>query len=384
MKHFRSIDGLRAWLAWSVLLYHMILLSAADQWKPILGYADVLGQIPVPCFIIISGFVITHLLLEKHERYLPYITRRFLRIYPLYFCCLIFGIFATYLHFAAFADMPWGSYIPQPEILNAEIAGSSGPALGWHLLSHFTMTHGMISNNVLPMSQYMFLGPAWSLSLEWQFYLLAPLIVFGLRTQSGRILLTLVTLAGLVAFQRGYLGSFYDPSFLPGAGLYFAAGIATRVLYPKLPTLSAYPLVGVLLAGGLVILARPLLPFFLWFAFIAWLRVVNPSDAVSHTIDRALNIAFNSKTARYLGTRSYSTYLIHEPIIHIFVYLCIKQFALGIASTVAIMFIVVPLVTLGASIVLYKFVEAPAIEFGKKLFNDADLAKAPLDGVERV
>ena len=106
MKHFRSLDGVRAWLAWSVVLFHMILLTAADQWKPILANADILSRVRVPCFLIISGFVITHLLLEKKERYFPYIVRRFLRIYPLYLFCLALGIFATYLHFAAFADHP--------------------------------------------------------------------------------------------------------------------------------------------------------------------------------------------------------------------------------------------------------------------------------------
>jgi peptidoglycan/LPS O-acetylase OafA/YrhL len=177
MQHFRSLDGVRGWLAWSVVGYHMILLTAASQWKPLLTHADILGEVPVPCFIIISGFVITHLLLEKKERYLPYIARRFLRIYPLYICCLALGVFATYLHLVAFADHPWGSYVPQADIVNQEIAGFQGWALGWHVLAHLTMLHGLISNNVLPVSQYMFLGPAWSLSLEWQFYMLAPLIL---------------------------------------------------------------------------------------------------------------------------------------------------------------------------------------------------------------
>lgn len=376
MKHFRSIDGVRGWLAWSVFVYHMILLTAADQWKPVLGYADIFGQIAVPIFIIISGFVITHLLLEKKERYVPYITRRFLRIYPLYFCCLALGIVATYLHFAAFADLPWGDYVPQPEILNRELAGSHGSALGWHLLAHVTMAHGLISDNVLPASQYMFLGPAWSLSLEWQFYLLAPLLLLGLRTGRGQIILSLLTVAGFIAYQKGWFGVFYDPSLLPGAGLYFAAGIASRLVFPKLPTLSAYPVAGVILAGGLMILARPLLPYFLWFAFIIWLRVEHPSRVASRGIDRCLHLAFDSKVARYLGTRSYSTYLVHEPVIHIIVYVCIKQFALGIAATVGVMFVVAPIITLGASILLYRYIEAPAIAFGKRLFNDPDLSGA--------
>jgi len=376
MKHFRSLDGVRGWLAWSVVLFHMILLTAADQWKPILANADILSRVRVPCFLIISGFVITHLLLEKKERYFPYIVRRFLRIYPLYICCLALGMFATYLHFAAFADNPWGNYVPQPSILSEELAGSHGPTLRLHVLAHLTMTHGLISDTVLPGTEYMFLGPAWQVSLEWQFYMLAPLILLGLRTQKGKIILALTTVVGFAAFQRGWFGVFYDPSFLPGAGIYFAAGIATRLGYPKLPTLSAYPVAAIILAGGLVFLTRSFLPFFLWLAFITWLRVEHATDAVSRGIDRFADVALNSKVARYLGTRSYSTYLVHEPIIHIVVYVCIKQFGLGIAPTVAITFITVPIMTLCAAILLYKYVEAPFIAFGKGLFNEPDAAGA--------
>jgi peptidoglycan/LPS O-acetylase OafA/YrhL len=376
MKHFRSLDGVRGWLAWSTLVYHMVLLSDADQWMPILAYADLIGHVRVPCFLIISGFVITHLLLEKKEPYLPYITRRFLRIYPLYICCLALGIFATYLHFAAFADHPWGNYVPQPGILSDEVAGSHGSVLGWHLLAHLTMTHGLISNNILPASQYMFLGPAWQVSLEWQFYLLAPLILLGLRSQRGKIALSVLAVIGFAAFQKGWFGVFYDPSFLPGAGLYFAVGIATRLIYPKLPSLSAYPAAAMILAGGLMLMAPRLIPFLMWVAFIIWLRVEHATDRVSRGIDRCADVALNSKVARYLGTRSYSTYLVHEPIIHIVIYVCIKQFALGIGPTVAIMFVTVPIITLGASIVLYRYVEAPGIAFGKRLFNDPDTAGA--------
>jgi peptidoglycan/LPS O-acetylase OafA/YrhL len=380
MKHFRSLDGVRAWLAWSIVVFHMILLTAADEWQPILSKAEILGQVRVPCFLIISGFVITHLLLEKKESYFPYIARRFLRIYPLYIFCLTLGIFATYLHLTAFADHPWGNYLPQPDIMREELAGSHGSVFGLHLLTHLTMTHGMISDAVLPGSQYMFLGPAWQVSLEWQFYMLAPLILLGLRTRRGQTILALLTVVGFAAFRRGWFGVFDDPSFLPGAGIYFATGIATRLIYPRLPTLSAYPAAIMVLAGGLVILTGSLLPFWCWVAFITWLRVENASDPISRGVDRVADIALNSKLARYLGTRAYSTYLVHEPIIHILVYVCIKKYALGIGPTVAITFITVPIMTLGASILLYRYIELPFMAFGKRFFHDPGVAGASESG----
>jgi peptidoglycan/LPS O-acetylase OafA/YrhL len=371
VKHFRGIDGLRAWLAWIVVVSHIGLLTAADLRFPILATLDTAAVKAVAVFIIISGFVITHLLLEKREPYLPYITRRFLRMYPIYAVCLSIGIFASYLHFAAFADRPWGELVPQPALLAAELKSLQGAGFGWHVLAHYTLVHGAISNRVLDLSQYMFLGPAWSLSLEWQFYVLAPLVLWGLRGRKGGITVALTAVTAYACYRQGWLGDFIEPSFLPGAALYFAIGIASRLVFAKLPRPTAYPVAALIIATGFVILTRELIPFVFWLAFLAWMRLDAPADVLSKRIDRVLHLAFNSAPAQFLGARSYSTYLIHEPIIHVVVYVCVKHVALGQLQTIAATLVLAPALTLLASLVLYRYVEAPAIAFGKRLFHEA-------------
>jgi peptidoglycan/LPS O-acetylase OafA/YrhL len=378
LQHFRSIDGLRAWLAWGVVFFHILLLTAMDVRFPILqGTLDVFAVYLVCVFIIISGFVVTHLLIEKQERLAPYLARRFLRIYPAYFVCLCLGIAATYLHFSAFGARPWGDFVPQPELMNAEIASLQSDGFAAHLLAHLTLLHGAISNQILPASQYMFLGPAWSLSLEWQFYLLAPLILFAVRSRRGKILIALATVAGYAAYRQGWFGRFYDASFLPGAGLYFAVGIATRLVFAQLPKFRTYPAAAMLIAGGFVLLSRDFLPFYFWLVFVAWLRLEQPQAGSNGALDRCFKTAFISPAARYLGVRSYSTYLIHEPVIHIIVYICIKRFALGMTPTFVVALLAAPVATLLAAILLYRYVEAPAINSGKKLFANRQSAVAP-------
>jgi peptidoglycan/LPS O-acetylase OafA/YrhL len=107
----------------------------------------------------------------------------------------------------------------------------------------------------------------------------------------------------------------------------------------------------------------------LWAGFVAWLRTAGGTSQTGKSVSSALNAALDSKTARYLGTRSYSTYLIHEPIIYSIVFLCIKRFSLGLLPTLFITLLFTVASTLVASAVLYRVVEAPAIAFGKRLFT---------------
>ena len=373
MKHFRSIDGLRAWLAWTVVLCHVTLHTGADRKWPLIEKLETSSVHAVCIFIIISGFVITHLLLEKQEDYLPYITRRFLRIYPVYFICLCLGIGATFLNIQAFADPPSGVIVPQPELFALELGSLNNGDLLWQLAAHLTLLHGAISNHILPASSYMFLGPAWSLSLEWQFYLVAPLILVALRTRSGQVLVAVATVAAYGAYQQEWLGQFFDPSILPGAGLYFAVGIATRLLFTRLPEFKTYPLAAMIIAFGFCFMSHKLLPFIFWAGFVVWLRTVPATAQTGNAVALALNTAFNSRAAHYLGTRSYSTYLIHEPIIQTVVFLCINRFALGLWPTLVVTLFVTVALTLIASLILYRFVEASAIAFGKRLFSEVAL-----------
>jgi peptidoglycan/LPS O-acetylase OafA/YrhL len=214
----------------------------------------------------------------------------------------------------------------------------------------------------------MFVGPAWSLSLEWQFYLVAPLLLLCLATRRRAVLLALATAAAFTAYR--FLGhrDFASPSLLPAAGPYFALGMATRLIYPRLPALATYPFVSVILAGALAMTSQPLFPCFVWVAFVAWMRLRSPADPASMALDHVLAWTLDSGPARYLGERSYSTYLVHEPIVHTLVYVCVVRCGLGLGSTFAVALALIPLLTLAASGVLFGLVERPSIGLGRRLF----------------
>jgi peptidoglycan/LPS O-acetylase OafA/YrhL len=50
------------------------------------GFGSLIAHLgrPAVLFVIISGFVITHVIVERPEPYLGYLTRRFMRIFPLF------------------------------------------------------------------------------------------------------------------------------------------------------------------------------------------------------------------------------------------------------------------------------------------------------------
>lgn len=110
------------------------------------------------------------------------------------------------------------------------VAASNHKHFWSHVLAHVTMLHGPISNAALPYSEYAFNMPAWSISLEWQFYLVAPLIICVIRNR-----LILPVLAFAVAIYELWFRSFVgtvQPGALPLAVSYFVVGIVSRLTYP--------------------------------------------------------------------------------------------------------------------------------------------------------
>src|SRR6185369_4221145 len=86
MKYVREFDGVRGLLALWVLLAHAIELGPFSH---IAGHLR--PQFAVDIFIILSGFVIFHLL-SQGEDYATFITRRFFRLFPVFAVCFLFAL----------------------------------------------------------------------------------------------------------------------------------------------------------------------------------------------------------------------------------------------------------------------------------------------------
>jgi len=97
-KQLPNLDSVRALAALIVVVSHIELQ------KQELGFANVrpviekFGSIGVTIFFVLSGFLITYLLFQEHStkgniKITNFYFRRILRIWPLYFIVLLFGVF---------------------------------------------------------------------------------------------------------------------------------------------------------------------------------------------------------------------------------------------------------------------------------------------------
>ena len=373
MVRFPGLDGLRGWLAWTVVLDHVVFFSGFGLRWVTRDAAQAAGTTAVMIFVILSGFVITHLLLEKHEPYGLYLARRALRIFPVYLLALLAGVGTTFLTFRAFLTPDGGvdpvamaslAY-PEPDVLRYDHAALHSGAYFWHLGLHLTLLHGVVSQAALPHAQLMFLSPAWSLSLEWQFYLIAPLAVWAARRQGASIALVLVALALFMLCNFNVLGTWGMPSFLPAASLYFAVGIASRLLVTGRPfKFSAWHAASLaLLAAGFLLIGAWRLHVEIWAVFFA----ASMAQGRSGALGRVFNALFESHLATHLGNASYSTYLVHLPLLQLAMFVAVRVLALAPASATLFVALTTLVSTWGVSQLTYRLVERPFIAWGKRL-----------------
>jgi peptidoglycan/LPS O-acetylase OafA/YrhL len=368
MRKFIAIEGLRGWLAWTVVLSHLAQTSGIGPNG--LGPALLrLGHCAVFTFMIISGFVITHMIAARPEPYGPYLLRRFMRIFPLFAVTCAIGYVTNDIHARTLSEVAWAA---DPDFANtvanyANIAQSNHEFFWAHAIAHLTMLHGVISETLLPYSQYAFNSPAWSLSLEWQFYLIAPFAIM-LAARPRIIVWVALAIAALeIAYKFGLLGNFSLPSFLPGAAGYFAVGIASRQILPMIRTTIRQPGPIWALLIVLVPLGWAVLPIVIW-AVVLTRLVVAPSRAGTPSFMRIQQIAMESRIATYFGSRSYSIYLCHLPIIAVCHALWLGMFphAQQIPTFFGVSAMAVPLTIIAAEL-LYRGVERPGIALGSRL-----------------
>jgi len=367
-----ELDGLRGILASWVAFVHALAwcglaLEAFSVPLAAKRLAVDANQAAVDIFMILSGFVITHLLCSRPQSYRQFMIGRFFRIYPVYFVCLLFGWLMIGPLSHLLATMPWRNIdyfnwwiFPQSS------AQSAHPTA--HLLAHLTLLFGLIPEKVLPCTATTLLGPAWSITLEWQFYLLAPLLVRWVRSRAGLLALGVISAGGFIYLH------FWTTSFLPVKLPLFLVGIGSYHLYLQASRWRLSPrLISFSLA---VVLTAVFCASWCWMALTVWSLVLGglflhaSGNEVSDRFGNALTglrRLLLTPGLQWLGKISYPIYLVHWPVL-ICLLLGIVHFqpAISRGGALAIMLAAgFPAVFL-VSWLLHKLVEKPLMNFGKR------------------
>lgn len=372
MKRLECLDGLRGVLALYVLLSHMVPFTALPAW--IVGPLSH-GEAAVDLFFVLSGLVIVRSLehFDYHAR--PFLIARAARIFPVFLpvFALAVAVQPVSIHFAG---MPWiAANSP------ARMIWSEGWPASWmaELAAHLTMLHGLFPHGVLPNAWVSFLGAAWSLSSEWQFYALVALI--GVRfgrgeLGRGRLVLLLLGLAlAAVAWQQTAPPDWrFSRAFLPNKAMYFALGVASAGLVEDLRRWPRFlAVLGMVLV--LVLCLRQDNSFSV-LGPVGWVGCLAAQSVQGRSVGswgglRELGVLLRSASLRRLGAVSYCLYLVNEPIQKL-LGVMLAQVAGGRSTMFTLLWVpTAVLIPLLAAWWLHCMIEVPAMRVGHLLAGSA-------------
>jgi peptidoglycan/LPS O-acetylase OafA/YrhL len=376
MKRLLHIEGLRAYLAFWVVFDH-VLGSSGYSVQMLSGIPRLVrqGWFAVDIFIIISGFVIFYLLDHKHESYRRFITRRFFRLWPLFFLLFLIGIPTSLLSLAnlnGFSEIYPSAFIGDGSAIDQ--IGSWWNNVFLHIGLHLPMMHGVVPDAVLPYAPSAFLGPAWSISLEWQFYLLAPL-VFAMAATRGRYPIALICAETVALFLIGRkLPDVQFGAFLPMHIEFFFLGCLSYLVFKWLQTatisISVTPIAS---AIGIFIFFTcgknyNILPIVFWLVFFGLLVDLQKESREFYV--KIGGWLFGNKIALYLGKISYSIYLSHALVIVFCQFVLIRFFPeLTQKAHLFVLAGIVSLITIGVSHILFVSIESPGMKIGEIIVN---------------
>lgn len=289
-RHLPALDGLRACAVFVVMAYHF-------------GFSTIPGDLGVTAFFVLSGFLITWLLLKEFDRsntvsLRDFYMRRLLRIFPAYYVFLA-------------VSLGFDHYRGDPRVHDLVLPGVT------YLMNYYNALHGHPPTSI---------AHAWSLAIEEQFYLLWPALFLVLvRRPARQAVAVLVGLVTLFAAWRSFLfltgrvteayayNAFDTRADILALGclLAFAARIErVGVWCGRLTASSALPLI----TAGLLILSRTRgsrdYHYSVGFTIDALLvAILIVQILLLH--DRRLWRWLDHPVLRYLGAISYPLYLYH-------------------------------------------------------------------------
>ncbi|MDX8049287.1 acyltransferase [Lentzea sp. BCCO 10_0798] len=361
MRRFPALDGLRAFAAVIVVVFHF----GGAEWKWLSGWVGVY------LFFVLSGFLITTLLLREQDlkgriSLKNFYIRRVFRIMPPYFVIFAFIMAFFYLRgdfFTIRYPETLKYYLPfMNEFLPAGMAGAPND----------------------------YFSGSWTLGIEQKFYLVWPalMVVAGVAAARRRVYIAVGAMAVLVALiplTGGWYTS-YSMSALYTSSVHYVVLLVGALLAIIMNSKRLYAFVQPLthpLIAPLAMIAFAVLHVnmeTLWHStsnavvLLLGYAVLTAMLIVSLMNRNPVTWVLSTAPARFVGDRSYSLYLF-QGIAGFMVAGMLPRFAVYGTLTA----VVVTLVSLLLADVVYRWVEHPAIELGRRIIARRSQKSAPVN-----
>tara|TARA_R110002012_G_scaffold99980_2_gene238444 strand:+ start:130975 stop:132081 length:1107 start_codon:yes stop_codon:yes gene_type:complete len=359
--YFYGLDAYRGLAAILVIIGHTELIKNFNSLKNFFEEGPFifhLGEIAVTFFFVLSGFLITYLILEEENKtgrlnVRKFYLRRLLRIWPVYYLMLFIGFFVF--------PYSWDFFNFWPQ----EISDNNFSSAFLYYL-FFLPNVSTVSNPVGFQS--------WSIGVEEQFYLFWPVIFYFILSKRYRFVILIIIYLALPIIKIS--PKFLDYEFLSTLKNFFVrarfenmalGGLAALLFYKNWVANKKK-----LMAFGIVILI-----FFLIFEIELPLNletIIYPLLFVNLILFTIINSSskgfLEAKPFKYLGKISYGLYMYHLIPIYIlinFFYPDGRLFSNVFINQVLFHLSVLAL-TIMVSSLSYHFMEKPLLKYKNK-FN---------------
>ncbi len=305
---FPNLDGLRFFCFLAVFLFHSFYteydhIRSSSTYLFVRSFLFKNGNLGVNFFFVLSGFLITYLLLKEKEFYgkisvVDFWKRRILRIWPLFFACVFFG------------------FVIFPQLKNFLGQESNETANVFYYLT-FLNNFDFIKNGLPDASV---LGVLWSVAIEEQFYFIWPLLLIVIPSHGYKYLFFVIILSTLIfrgVFDDSMYNEYHTLSCIGDmtVGGLGALMIHTTTLNKKIATIGKGYIVALYAAVVLIFLFRDTIQSSYYLlrvveriiiAFV-FLMVILEQNYAKNSLFKMGNFKLFSE----LGTISYGLYCLH-------------------------------------------------------------------------
>jgi peptidoglycan/LPS O-acetylase OafA/YrhL len=319
-RRIPELDGLRGTAILMVLIFHLQIAGFLRVGKPLSRVVG-LGSLGVDLFFVLSGFLITSILIETKDStnyFSSFYARRSLRIFPVCFVCIL-------LYFHAWTPLTEHIHFFGGEMNPPANAVRSDELWYWLYISNWRdwLTRGGFASH--------WLGHFWSLAVEEQFYLFWPLAIYLCpRPRLPHLFAGVIVVSFLLSVAAEFGGAaaetvhrltiFRLDTFALGAmvALILRNSLWTKRISEHLRVIFPTSTIAALLA----IAAFGHIPHVPWISIAYLSAAACFSCAVFLCVSASGSVSWFSRSMRLpwlrkFGKYSYAMYVFHGPIYHL-------------------------------------------------------------------